>query len=63
MSNQPIAAFAMTLVGVIAILICVAIPDWKKNDPVDTIRDNLRRVSIVLFENILPVISDHNVVV
>jgi len=43
MSNQPIAAFAMTLVGVIAILICVAIPDWKKNDPVDTIRDNLRR--------------------
>jgi claudin len=43
MSNQPLAAFIMTLVGFIATLICVAIPDWKKNDPQDTIRDNLRR--------------------
>jgi len=43
MSNQPTAAFAMTLVGFIAIIICVAIPDWKKNDPMDTIRDNIQR--------------------
>ena len=39
------AGLVMILIGVILTIVCVAIPTWSKNDPTDTTRDSVSRVS------------------
>ena len=48
-SGGEIASLIVMVIGTVLTLVCVAIPFWKKNDPEDTIRDSIVRVSGCFF--------------
>ena len=48
MSGIQSVCLMLLLVGTVLNICCVTLPYWKVNDPEDTIRDNIYRVSIDL---------------
>lgn len=44
-SGIEVASAAMMGLGLLMNIICVALPSWKRNDPQDTVLDNIFRVS------------------
>lgn len=44
-SGIEVASAAMMGLGLLMNIICVALPLWKRNDPQDTVLDNIFRVS------------------